>query len=59
MLYRGPSPTPKRPPHLVVRLATNKISRLDILTNRAMDFDVISEEGGYESPIQISSKHHQ
>jgi hypothetical protein len=56
MLYRGPSPTPKRPPHLVVRLATNKISRLDILTNRAMEADLISKEGSYESPIS-SSKH--
>ena len=46
-VVQGPSPTPKRPPHLVVRLATNEISRLDILTNRAMEGDLISKEGSY------------
>jgi hypothetical protein len=56
MLYSGPSQTPKRPPHLVVRLATNKISRLDILTNRAMEGNLISKEGSYKSPIS-NSKH--
>ena len=56
MLYRGLSPTPKRPLRLVVRLATNKISRLDILTNRAMESDLLSKEGSYESPISSSKR---
>jgi hypothetical protein len=55
MLYRGPVPDPKTSTTLVVRLATNKISRLDILTNRAMEGDLISKEGSYESPISSSN----
>ena len=53
-VVQGFIPTPKRPPppHLVVRLATNKISRLDTLTNRATEADLISEEGSYKSANQ-------
>ena len=56
-VIQGPIPTPQRPSHLVVRLATNKISKLDILTNRAVEGDFISEEGSYES--SISTEHCQ
>jgi hypothetical protein len=53
-VVQGLSLTLKRPPHLVVRPATNNVSRLDILTNRAMEGDLISKEGSYESLISSS-----
>ena len=57
-VLQGFGATPECPSRLVVRLATNKISsRLDILTDRAMECNLISEERSYKQSVSIGYRH--
>ena len=52
-VLQGLTPTPECSPRLVVLLAINKISsRLDILTDRAIECNIISEERGCKTVRQ-------
>ena len=57
-VLQGLTPTPECSPRLVVLLAINKISsRLDILTDRAIECNIISEERGCKPSVSIDCRH--